>query len=132
MSTWQDMDRLLRATFMTVGGAALVLVAGGAVLGGAAAAASITAGALVALSNLFVLSRIVAIVVVPTAEGPSHARMVWSVIALAKTMVLFGGVWLLVTRHMVDPIQLVVGYGCLPIGIAIGAVVSEKTGSQSP
>ena len=39
----------------------------------------------------------------------------------------FGAV---VTRHLVDPMELVVGYGSLPIGIAIGAVVSDKTGSR--
>jgi hypothetical protein len=124
------MDRRLRTTFVTVGACAALLTLGGAFAFGSRGAVSVALGGLVALSNLFVFARIVASVAVPMAAPPRHAQLLWTVLALPKTMLLFGGVWFLVTRHLVDPIHLVVGYGCLPIGIAIGAVVSDKTGSR--
>jgi hypothetical protein len=31
------------------------------------------------------------------------------------------------TSHLVDPIGLVVGWGSLPVGIAVGSLVSDKT-----
>ena len=47
-------------------------------------------------------------------------------------MILCTGMWLLMTRHLVAPIELFVGYASLPIGIAIGAVVSDKTDPEPP
>ena len=123
----RGMDRHLVKTFATVAATGALLVFGSGATFGAGAAGSVMVGVVVGLSNLWVLSRVVAMVAVPTTEAPSSARFAWSVIALGKTMVLFGGVWWLMTRHLVDPMQLVVGYGALPIGIAIGALVSDKT-----
>jgi hypothetical protein len=112
-----------------------VAVAGG----GLAVALSLYRGeALIALSNLYVLSRIVRAVTLAAgaageeadAEAARRARsagFAWGVLALGKIMLLFGGIWVLMTRHLIDPIPMVVGYGSLPIGIAIGAVVSDKT-----
>ena len=96
--------------------------------GGVVPGVSAAIGAGVAFANLYVLSRIVFAVAVPYVDAKENAGFVWGVIALGKMMVLFGGLWVLMTHHWVDPIPLVVGYGSLPIGIAIGAVVSDKTG----
>lgn len=84
-------------------------------------AVSVGTGAAIAASNLYVLSRIVA----ATIRGGAGAGA-WGVIALMKMLALIGGIWLLMTRGLVDPIGLVVGYGSLPIGIAIGSIVSDK------
>jgi hypothetical protein len=124
-------DARLTATFLTVGASGAALVALEAALSGQVAAFSAAMGAVTAISNLYVLSRIVAAVAIPYADARTNAGFVWGVIALGKIMMLFGGLWLLMTRHLVDPIPLVVGYGSLPIGIAIGAVVSDKTGPRS-
>jgi hypothetical protein len=123
-------DAHLVRTFMTVGASGALLTVAAALASGGVAAFSVAMGALTALSNLFVLSRIVGALAVPYADARTHAAFAWGVIALGKIMLLFGGLWLLMTRHLVDPIPLVVGYGSLPIGIAIGAVVSDKTGPR--
>jgi hypothetical protein len=57
---------------------------------------------------------------------------VWGIFAVVKMLVLFGGMWLLMTNGLVAPIPLVVGYGALPIGIAIGSLVSDKAAPKSP
>jgi len=122
-------DRRLVTTFIAVGICG-VLLTGGAIPSGEVAALSVAMGAMIALSNLYVLTRIVGSFATPFEDARKNAGFVWGVIALGKIMVLFGGLWLLMTRHLVDPIPLVVGYGALPIGIAIGAVVSDKTGPR--
>jgi hypothetical protein len=40
---------------------------------------------------------------------------------------LFGGMWLLMTRGHVQALPLLIGYGCLPVGIAVGSIVSDRT-----
>ena len=58
------------------------------------------------------------------AEGKRGGRA-WGAFALVKILVLFGGIWILLTRGLVDPIGLVVGYGVLPIGIAASSLVTS-------
>jgi len=52
----------------------------------------------------------------------------WGAFALVKILVLFGGIWVLLTKGLVDPMALVVGYGVLPLGIAASSLI----GSLSP
>jgi hypothetical protein len=91
-------------------------------------AVSVGTGASIAASNLYILSRIVHAMTgdARDAGGGGTSAGAWGVIALGKMMVLFGGIWFLMTRGLVDPMGLVVGYGSLPIGIAIGSIVSDK------
>jgi hypothetical protein len=49
----------------------------------------------------------------------------WGAFALVKIVVLFGGIYLLLTKGMVDPIPLVVGYGVLPLGIACSSLFTS-------
>ena len=49
----------------------------------------------------------------------------WGIFALLKIFLLFGGIWILLTKKLVDPIPLVVGYGVLPLGIAASALVKS-------
>lgn len=111
---------------------------------------SVFAGALVAASNLWVLSKIVeAILVPPDDEGdegdetsdeakpaPKEPKKTfsgaWGALALVKILVLFGGAWILMTRGLVDPIGLVVGYGSLPVGVALSGVFSGLKPSKRP
>jgi len=37
-------------------------------------------------------------------------------------VVLFGGIYVLLTKGLVDPMPLVVGYGVLPLGIAASSL----------
>jgi hypothetical protein len=58
------------------------------------------------------------------AEG-RRGGVAWGAFALVKIFVLFGGIWILLTRGMVDPIGLVVGYGVLPLGIAASSLFTS-------
>ena len=49
----------------------------------------------------------------------------WGLFAMLKIVVLFGGIYLLLTKGLVDPIALVVGYGVLPLGIAASSLVTS-------
>ena len=49
----------------------------------------------------------------------------WGLFAVLKIVVLFGGIYLLLTKGLVDPIALVVGYGVLPLGIAASSLVNS-------
>ena len=50
--------------------------------------------------------------------------------AAFKILILFGGLWLLLSRELVDLMPLVVGYGVLPLGIAASAVWSSLRSSR--
>ena len=105
---------------------------------GLRAATSVIVGALVALANLYGLARILGALVGTRAEGSSDSGL-WGLLAFFKVLALFGGVWLLLSSRFVDGIPLVVGWGALPMGIAVSALVSDKTdppaaprGNQAP
>ena len=117
---------------------------------------SVLVGALVGVSNLWVLAKIVEALLTPdpdeepaaetkatdseeAAEGaeskpaqepkePKKAKSsfsgAWGALAAVKMLVLFGGTWILMTRGLVDPMGLLVGYGSLPIGVALSGVVA--------
>jgi hypothetical protein len=90
------------------------------------AAISVAVGVLIAVANLYGLARILgALLGARAGEDPNAG--IWGVLAVVKVVGLFGGVWLLMTSHLVDPIGLVVGWGSLPVGIAIASLVSDKT-----
>jgi hypothetical protein len=114
-------DARLVTAMVVVGSLGTLMAVTAAFTWGARMAFSVGAGAAIATSNLYVLSRIVLAMV----RGGAGAGA-WSVIALTKMLFLFGGIWLLMTRGLVDAMGLVVGYGALPIGIAIGSIVSDK------
>ena len=58
------------------------------------------------------------------AEG-KRGGAAWGAFAVVKILVLFGGIWILLTRGLVDPISLVVGYGVLPLGIVASSLFSS-------
>jgi len=97
---------------------------GGGIGWGGRVAVSIAVGAAVAVANLYGLARILGALVGGRATGQT-ASGIWGVLALAKVFLLFGGVWLLMTANLVDPLPLVVGWGALPIGIALGSILSD-------
>lgn len=67
-------------------------------------------------------------------QSPESKRggALWSIFAVVKIFVLFGGLWLLLTKRMVDPIPLVVGYGVLPLGIAATTLVNGVVPARKP
>jgi hypothetical protein len=100
---------------------------------GLRSAASVAVGALIAIANLYGLARILgAVVGSRTTPDPNPNAGIWGVLAIVKVLGLFGGVWLLMSAHLVDPVALVVGWAALPVGIAIGSLVSDKTDLPGP
>jgi hypothetical protein len=79
---------------------------------GLSVAAGVMLGALLALSNLWVHARVVKMYL--AGGGP-----VWAVIGLVKVTLLFGVVYLMVRRELVDLFPLVAGYASLPAGILV-------------
>lgn len=55
------------------------------------------------------------------AEGKRGAAA-WGLFGVLKLVVLFGGIYVLLTKGLVDPMPLVVGYGVLPLGIAASSL----------
>ncbi len=55
-------------------------------------------------------------------EAGKRGGAAWGVFAVFKIVVLFGGIWILLTRGWVDPMPLAAGYGALPLGIFASAV----------
>jgi hypothetical protein len=109
-----------------------VFFAIGAAFGwGGRAALSVLAGALIAVLNLYGLARILGAMVGTRAEGHADAGL-WGVLAVFKVVGLFGGVWLLLSSHVVDPLLLVVGWSALPAGITLGALFRDKTDPFPP
>lgn len=114
---------------------------------GGRAAASVVIGAVIAVSNLVMLRAIIRAILRPPEEEeaeneaatekpekPSHEESkaegrrggaAWGIFAVIKILVLFGGVGLLLTKGLVDPIPLVVGYGVLPLGITASALIDS-------
>jgi hypothetical protein len=86
---------------------------------------SVAVGGAVGTVNLWVLARIIG------AFLPIHSPAVGTFTFL-KMLGLFGLVWLLMAMGVVDPLPVVVGLGALPIGIAIGTLVSDRTAPKDP
>jgi drug/metabolite transporter (DMT)-like permease len=116
----------------------VVLSVGALGYSGGRAALSVFVGATIAVANLLTMRAIIQSIVrepenedgKETDEGsPEHREAgrrggaAWGIFALLKIALLFGGVWFLLTRGLVDPIPLVVGYGVLPLGIAGQALI---------
>jgi hypothetical protein len=104
---------------------------------GTRAACSVLVGAGIAVANLLTMRAIIrALVRAPEksekSENPSEDKkpagwgsIAWGLFAGFKILILFGGVWILLTRNVVDPMPLVVGYGVLPLGITASALWSS-------
>ncbi|MBX3207690.1 MAG: ATP synthase subunit I [Labilithrix sp.] len=116
---------------------------------GARAAASVLVGAAIAVANLLTMRAIIRALIQPPAEPDdaatgkgkdertNHERTgrrggaAWGIFAAFKILLLFGGVWILLTRELVDPMPLVIGYGVLPLGIAASALWSSLAASRA-
>jgi len=131
---------------------ALLALAGLALFDGRVAL-SVAAGAVIAVANLASLTAIIRAMLQPAVDDAAEEERVkeaaaagsvepaeppvdhaaegkrggaaWGLFALLKMVLLFGGIWVLLTRHLVDPIPLVVGYGVLPVAIAISGVLTS-------
>jgi len=55
----------------------------------------------------------------------------WGMLGVFKFAVLLVGVGLLLRHHIVGAIPLAVGYGALPLGIALSSVFSARFSDES-
>jgi hypothetical protein len=108
-----------------------VLSVGALALSGLGTASSVALGSAVAAANLWVLARIVALLLPRDEAGAkTQGRAGWVVVGTLKMVALIAVVWLLMRHGVVSPLALVVGLCSLPIGIAIGSLVSDRAASE--
>lgn len=101
---------------------------------------STAVGAALAVGNLVALRAIVkSLIRAPEGEGDEESPgggedgrgpvdheaegrrggWAWGIFAVFKILLLFGGIFVLLTLGLVDPMPLAVGYGVLPLGILV-------------
>ncbi len=135
-------DSQLRASLAAVAATGAVLALGALALLGPSAAFSVAVGAALATANLWVLARIVSALL--PAEDPADSSgggatggggaggaggagaVGWAVLGIVKMFALFAVVLLLMRSGVVSAVPMLVGFGALPIGIAIGSLVRNR------
>jgi len=121
------LDARLRTSLVAVAASGAALTAGSLVLFGARAGLSSGMGVIVAVGNLWALARIVTALLPDDAEGArAQSRGAWTLLASIKVLGLLAMVGLLMRSAVVSPLALLVGFGALPMGIAIGSLVSDR------
>jgi hypothetical protein len=120
-------DPRLRTSLATVfvAGSTLALLA--LAFAGLRVGLSVLVGAGLAAGNLWLLARIV-VELLPSdrAGAEAQSRGGWAVVALLKMFGLVALAWLLMRHGIVSPLPMLIGFGALPIGIAIGSLVSDR------
>jgi hypothetical protein len=121
-------DGRMRTSIRAVAITGTVLALGAAAFAGIRAGFSVAAGAALAAGNLWLLARIVAELLPSDREGAeSQSRAGWALVAVLKMFGLLALAWLLMRHAIVEPLPMLIGFGALPIGIAIGSLVSDRS-----
>jgi hypothetical protein len=93
------------------------------------AAISVACGGALAAANLWALARVVSALLPDSRPGAeSQSRGAWSLVAAVKMVGVIAVAWLLMRRGVAAPLPMLIGFGALPIGIAIGSLVSDRSG----
>jgi hypothetical protein len=126
------LDRRLVVSVVAVGLCGAALATGALVSFGPATCVSVATGAAIATANLWALAYTVVALLPQRQSGPhcedheGRTPFAWVLAGLLKTFCLVVLVWVLMRYGLVSPVPLLVGFGALPIGIAIGSVVSDR------
>jgi hypothetical protein len=121
-------DPRLRTSLVAVALSGLALALAAAAFFGLRAAFSVGVGAALATGNLWALARIVSALLPEGSEGAeSQSRAAWALVAVLKMISLLAAAWLLMRGGLVSPLPMLAGFGALPIGIAIGSLVSDRS-----
>ncbi len=130
------LDARMRASIVAVAVTGAVLSAGGVAAGGLRTGGSVAAGAAMATGNLWALARVVVALLPddqeahePNPRGASQGgqgKGAWTMLALVKTAGLLVAAWAILSYRVAAPLPMLVGFVALPIGIAIGAIVSDR------
>jgi hypothetical protein len=123
------LDAQLRASLVAVAlcGSALAIAA--LPFFGLSAALSVAVGAGLATANLWALACIVTALLpdeTRASSGGARSAVAWAVLGMLKMFALFAVVWLLMRHGVVSVLPMLVGFGALPIGIAIGSLVRHR------
>jgi hypothetical protein len=119
-SATTERDPNLTAAYVTVCAAGGLMLLGAGTAYGARTMLAVGVGSALALSNLWVLERLVA-AYLKTGGGR------WTAIATIKAAVLVTTVLLLVKSGAVDLLPVVAGFAALPIGIALSGLMPMPT-----
>jgi hypothetical protein len=121
------MPQAARASLKAVGIAGAVLAGACFAFFGARAALSAAIGAALAAANLWAWARIVAALLPEGREqAEAQTRIAWTLVAGMKILAWVAVAWLLMRHALVEVGPLLVGLLSLPIGIAIGSLVSDR------
>lgn len=115
MKTRTDRDPALTATFWAVGGVGVVFAALAWLHFDARSAAGVLVGAVVALGNLWAITRLVRLYLSPGGRA-------WAAAAGLKLLILVGVLFELLHFGVVALLPVVVGYAALPFGIVMGRI----------
>lgn len=125
------LDASVRTSLVAIAGFAMTFATCAAVGWGPKAAVSVLVGGAIALLNLYGLARILGAFLGLRSASDANAGL-WGVLAIFKVIGLFGGVWLLLGATFIAPIAMLVGWGSLPLGIALGALFTDKNDPSEP
>jgi hypothetical protein len=121
------LDARMRQCLAAVAISGAVLAVAALAVADAWSAFSVAMGGAIATANLWILARVVHALMPTSAEGArAQSRAGWALVAALKMVGLVGVVWLLMRHGGVSPVPMMVGIGALPIGIAIGGLVSDR------
>jgi hypothetical protein len=117
----------MRTALTSVAVAGAGLAAAAAALFGPREGLSVAAGASLAAANLWALARVVSSLLPDEGQGAAaQNRGAWGLVAGLKTAGLLVAAWLLLRYRVAAPLPMLVGFCSLPIGIAIGSLMSDR------
>jgi hypothetical protein len=122
-SATTERDPNLKAAYVAVCAAGGLLFAGAGVAYGVRTMMAVGIGACLALSNLWVLERLV--VAYLKANGGR-----WAAIATVKAGILFALVAILVKSGAVAVLPVVAGFGALPLGVVFSSIMPIPSRSE--
>jgi ATP synthase I chain len=121
------LDARMRRAILTVGMTGAVGGLGALVVAGPTVAFSVAVGGALATLNLWALARIIAALLpVDDRAARAQSRVGWALVGMIKMVALVAVVWLLMRHGVVAVLPMALGLGALPIGIAIGSLVSDR------
>jgi hypothetical protein len=93
-------------------------------------ALSVLLMATLAVTNLWVLAKIVSVLVPTDGSVSGRGGAAWALLGVVKLFAYFGVVYALIQRGLVDGLGLVIGLVSLPVGLAIGSLVGDTAAAR--
>jgi hypothetical protein len=127
------LDARMRTALKSVAVCGAVMAAAAFALFGPEAGISVAAGAALAAGNLWALARVVLSLLPEDRDAAAaQSRGAWGLVAALKTAGLLVAAWALLRYRVAAPLPMLVGFGALPMGIAIGSLMSDRRSLPKP